>query len=152
MHWVLGRHKHMVCHPRSTQLFSDQPCSSSGSELLVCAAQAMIISILFFEMSLSTALWTGIIVGIGTFAVCQCLFAVLLARLPVMASNMSHAVVENATMLSTVLDDCLAGYTLFVRAMYRQQLAQAAQEAARVAGGGSPSVHAPPPVMHQMIV
>ncbi len=25
----------------------------------------MIISILFFEMSLSTALWTGIIVGIG---------------------------------------------------------------------------------------
>ncbi len=107
----------------------------------------MIISILFFEMSLSTALWTGIIVGIGahcTTAVCLTLhpFSKLLKQ-----PDREHNVVHMLMFLTLP-----AGYTLFVRAMYRQQLAQAAQEAARVAGGGSPSVHAPPPVMHQMIV
>ena len=111
------------------------------------AVQAMIISILFFEMSLSTALWTGIIVGIGV---------------PLEPHVYWNPVQTHVTSTPSCCGRCeldadascasRAGYTLFVRAMYRQQLAQAAQEAARVAGGGSPSVHAPPPVMHQMIV
>jgi hypothetical protein len=68
----------------------------------------MIICILFFEMQLSTALWSGIIAGIG--------------------------------------------YTLFVRAMYRQQLAAAAAEAARIAAGGStPPPRAPPPILHHVV-
>lgn len=84
---------------------------------------AMIVCILFFSMDLSTALWTGIIVGMG--------------------------------------------YTMFVRAMYSQQIAVAhmqmalaAQEAARQAEGASPVAPAaagvpgvpPPAFMHQMIV
>jgi hypothetical protein len=69
----------------------------------------MIICILFFEMNLSTALWSGIIAGIG--------------------------------------------YTLFVRAMYRQQLQAAAAEAARVAAGGAtpPPPAPPPPMLHHVV-
>lgn len=73
----------------------------------------MIICILFFEMNLSTALWSGIVAGIG--------------------------------------------YTLFVRALYRQQLAAAQAEAARSAAGGGATPppayaqHGPPPMLHHVV-
>jgi hypothetical protein len=62
---------------------------TEGWAFRLCAVdQVMIICILFFEINLSTALWIGIIVGLG--------------------------------------------YTLFVRAMYRQQIAAYALEQQRM--------------------
>mmetsp|Transcript_3980 Transcript_3980/g.11563 ORF Transcript_3980/g.11563 Transcript_3980/m.11563 type:complete len:399 (+) Transcript_3980:162-1358(+) len=66
----------------------------------------MIICILFFEMNITTALWSGIFAGLG--------------------------------------------YTLFVRAMIRNQLAAAA--AAEMARNSNPSVvHLPPPALHHVL-